>query len=166
MLPTLTAVALAATPPPAAPTRPTPTRTATPRAASPAPSRPVPTSAPAGGPGRLDGIAAVVDNDPVLESDVEEQLVNFLSQTRARPDSALVDTLRHQILEQLIDDRLVVAEAKRQGVSVTDAEIKKQLDQAIAAKKDELGGEEAFQEQLRKENLTEAKVREKYRTEL
>jgi peptidyl-prolyl cis-trans isomerase SurA len=115
---------------------------------------------------RLDGIAAVVNDEVVLESDVEEQLVNFLAQAKVRPDSATVDTLRHQILEQLIDDKLVVGEAKKQGLTVNDAEVKKQLDAALAQKKEELGGEEAFQDQLRKENLTEAKLREKYRVEL
>jgi peptidyl-prolyl cis-trans isomerase SurA len=115
---------------------------------------------------RLDGIAAVVNDEVVLESDVEEQLVNFLAQAKLRPDSSAVDTLRRQILDQLIDDKLVVAEARHQGITVSDAEIKKQLDAAIASKKQELGGEEQYAEQLKKENLTEAKLREKYRGEL
>jgi peptidyl-prolyl cis-trans isomerase SurA len=115
---------------------------------------------------RLDGIVAVVNDEPVLESDVEEQLVNFIQQSKVRPDSALIDTLRHQILEQLIDNKLVVTEAQRQGITVSDAEINKQLDAAIAQKKEELGGEQAYQDQLIKENLTESKLREKYRTEI
>ncbi len=115
---------------------------------------------------RLDGIVAVVNDEPVLESDVEEQLVNFIQQSKVRPDSAVVDTLRRQILEQLIDNKLVVAEARRQGITVTDAEIGKQLDAAIAQKKEELGGEQAYQDQLQKENLTEPKLREKYRSEI
>jgi peptidyl-prolyl cis-trans isomerase SurA len=115
---------------------------------------------------RVDGIAAVVNEDVVLESDVEEQLYLFLARAQARPDSDAVDTLRRQILDQLIDDRLIVAEAKRQGITVSDAELERTLEQQIAQKKEEIGGEEAFREQLRKENLTEEKLRDKYRTDL
>ena len=115
---------------------------------------------------RLDGIAAVVNNEVVLESDVEEQLGAFLNQTRLRPDSLLADTLRRQVLEQIIDDKLVVAEARRQGITVGESDVKRQLDQAIAQKKEEMGGEAAFVEQLKAENITEAKLRDKYRAEI
>ncbi len=115
---------------------------------------------------RLDGIAAVVNSEIVLESEVEEQLGLFLAQTRLRPDSALQDTLRRQVLEQIIDDKLVVAEARRQKIAVSEADIKRQLDLAIQQKKEEIGGEAAFAEQLRAENLTEAKLRDKYRAEI
>lgn len=115
---------------------------------------------------RLDGIAAVVNNEVVLESDVEEQLGSFIAQARLRPDSALVDTLRRQVLEQIIDDKLVVAEARRQGITVGEPDVKRQLDAAIAQKKEEMGGEAAFVDQLRTENITEAKLREKYRAEI
>ena len=115
---------------------------------------------------RLDGIAAVVNNEVVLQSDVEEQLSLFLAQSKMRPDSTLVDTLRKQVLEQMIDDKLVVAEAKRQGITANEAEVKKQLDVAIAQKKEELGGEEAFNAGLQQEHITEAQLRDKYRTEV
>ena len=115
---------------------------------------------------RLDGIAAVVNDEVVLQSDVEEQLMSFLAQSHIRPDSVLADTLRKQILEQLIDDKLVVAEARHQGITVSDAEIRRQVDLAIDQKKQELGGEKAYQDQLIQENLTDAKVREKFRNDL
>ena len=115
---------------------------------------------------RLDGIAAVVNNEVVLQSDVEEQLSLFLAQARLRPDSMLTDTLRRQVLEQMIDDKLVVAEAKKQGITANEAEVKKQLDLAIAQKKEELGGEAAFTAGLKQENITEQQLRDKYRTEV
>jgi peptidyl-prolyl cis-trans isomerase SurA len=139
------------------------------RAQSPAPGARPPAPPPAktaAGAERLDGIAAVVNDDAVLESDVEEQLYLYLMQAQIRPDSASIDTLRRQILNQLIDEKLIVAEAKHQGITATDAEINKQLDQAIASKKEQLGGEQAFLEQLQKENTTEAKLREKYHGDL
>jgi len=122
--------------------------------------------APAAKDQRLDGIAAVVNDEVVLQSDVEEQLFLFLNRTQAEPDSATVDTLRRQILEQLIDEKLVVGEAKKQNVTVPDAEINKQVNEAVQDAKDRMGTPEAFQAQLQKENLTEDKLRENYRQEI
>lgn len=115
---------------------------------------------------RLDGIAAVVNDELVLESDVEEQLALFLMRSQTQPDSFAVDTLRKQILDQLIDEKLIVAEAKRQGMTVSELEIKRQVEQAISDAQERMGGVEGFREQLMKENLTEDKLREKYRTEI
>jgi len=115
---------------------------------------------------RVDGIAAVVNEDLILESDVEEQLYLLLARAQTRPDSAFEDTLRHQVLEQLIDDKLIVAEAKRQGITVSDVEVSRAVEQQIAQKREELGGEQAFRDQLRRENTTEDKLRDKYRNDI
>ncbi len=114
----------------------------------------------------LDVVAAMVNDEPVLASDVEEQLFLFLQRAQARPDSAQVDTLRRQVLDQLIDEKLVLAEAKRQNITVPPTEVTKQVDGAIAEAKERLGGEQAFQAQLRRENTTEARLRERYRADL
>ncbi len=115
---------------------------------------------------RLDGIAAVVNDDVVLQSDVEEQLYLFLSRNQAQPDSATVDTLRRQILDQLIDEKLIVAEAERQGVKVSQQEVDAQVDKALADARERLGSQAAFEEQLQRENMTEAQLRQKYQTEV
>jgi len=115
---------------------------------------------------RLDGIAAVVNDEVVLQSDVEEQLYLFMMRAQAEPDSTVADTLRRQILDQLIDEKLIVAEAKRQSVTVSDVEVNKQVDEAIKEAKERMGSPEAFKAQLERENLTEAKLREKYKAEV
>jgi len=116
--------------------------------------------------GRLDGIAAIVNDDVVLQSDVEDQLYQFLMQSKAQPEEAQLDTLRRQILNQLINEKLIVGEAKRQGVTISDPEINQQVDEALRQQKEQLGGEEAFQTQLKAENLTEAQVRTRYREQV
>ncbi len=115
---------------------------------------------------RLDGIAAVVNDEVVLQSDVEEQLYLFMSRAQAEPDSSAADTLRRQILDQLIDEKLIVAEAKHQSVTVSEAEVGKQVDEAMRQARERMGSPEAFQAQLERENLTEPKLREKYMTEV
>jgi len=114
----------------------------------------------------LDAIAAMVNDEPVLASDVEEQLFLFLQRAQAQPDSSQVDTLRRQVLDQLIDEKLVLAEAKKQAITVAPADVQKQVDQAIANAKQQYGGEDGFKEQLAKENTTEARLRERYKSDL
>ena len=147
-----------------APTKPT-TTVAKPAAA---PSAPAPDrrARPATGDDRLDAIAAMVNDEAVLASDVEEQLYLYMQRAQVRPDSAQVDTLRRQVLDQLIDEKLVLAEAKRQGIVVPDADVTKQVDQAVNDVKQRLGSEAAFAQQLQSENLTEARLREKYKAEV
>jgi len=115
---------------------------------------------------RVDGIAAVVNEEAILQSDVEEQLYLLLARAQQQPDSSIVDTLRRQVLEQLIDDKLIVAEAQRQGLTVSEIEVNRAVEQQIAQKIQELGGEQAFRDQLRRENTTEDRIREKYRKDI
>ena len=143
------------------------TKPATKPATTPAttPARP-PAAAPKSSAETLDGIAAVVNDDVILVSDVEEQLFLFLQQANARPDSSEIDTLRRQVLDQLINEKLVVAEAKKQGITVTDAELNRDVDAALDDARRRFPNEAAFQEQLRKENMTEDRLKEKYRADL
>src|SRR5262249_54689754 len=111
-------------------------------------------------------IAAMVNEEPVLASDVEEQLFLFLQRSQAHPDSAQVDTLRRQVLDQLIDEKLLLAEAKRQSLSVPETEGAKQVESAIAEDKERFGGDQGFREQLQRENTTEARLRDRYKSDV
>jgi len=122
-------------------------------------------AAPAGGQ-HVDGVAAVVNDDVILQSDVEEQLYLLLARAQQQPDSDMVDTLRRQVLDQLIDDKLIVVEAQKQGMTVSDVEVNRVVEQQLAQKVQELGGEQAFRDQLRRENTTEDKLREKYHKDI
>jgi peptidyl-prolyl cis-trans isomerase SurA len=142
-----------------------------PAAPAPGPARPAAKTAPASRPAapaagaqHLDGIAAVVNDEVVLQSDVEEQLYLFVMRNQLHPDSATADTLRRQVLGEMINEKLVVAEAKRQGLEVSDAEVNREVDKAIQDAKDRLGPD-GFREQLAKENLTEERLRARYRDE-
>src|SRR5262249_1009325 len=115
---------------------------------------------------RLDGIAAVVDNEIILQSDVEEQLQLFIVQSGIDPDSVAVDSLRKQVLDRLIEEKLIVSEADKQKITVSDDEVSREVEQAIDDARQRLGSEEAFQRQLRAEGLTEEKLRDRYRTDL
>jgi len=132
--------------------------------ASPAPKSNAPT--PVAGGERVDGVAAVVNDEVVLQSEVDEQLYLFLMQNNARPDSNQIEGLRKEILDKLIDDKVIVSEAKRQNLTASDAEVEKSVDDAVNETKKRLGTDEAFQAELKKEGLTEADLRKRYRDEV
>jgi peptidyl-prolyl cis-trans isomerase SurA len=113
---------------------------------------------------QLDGIAAVVNNDIVLQSDVEEQLYLFVMRNQVHPDSMMLDTLRRQILDEMINEKVIYAEAVRQGLTVSDAEVSREVEKALQDAKQRLG-EDGFREQLARENLTEEQLRARYRDE-
>ena len=77
----------------------------------------------------VDKVAAVVNNGVVLESDVDGMMQSVKGSAgqsgQQLPDDA---TLRHQILERLIMDQIVLQMGQKMGITVSDD----QLDQAIA----------------------------------
>ncbi len=114
----------------------------------------------------LDRVAAVVNDEVVLESEVWEQLQSVIAGAQTRPDSTQLDTLHRQALDLLINRKLVYAEAKKAGVTVPDAELDRLVDQEIERKRQQMGGEQGFNDALRNENLTLARVREQYRDQI
>ncbi len=115
---------------------------------------------------RVDGVAAVVDNEVVLQSEVDEQLYLFLQQNGGRPDSAQVEQLRKDILDKLIDDRVIVGEAKRQNIAAPESEVEKNIADALADTKKRLGSDEAFAAELKREGLNEDELKKRYRDEV
>jgi len=140
-------------------------QTPKPRAAAPTPTtRAARPARPADDGRTLDGIAAVVNNDIVLQSDVEEQLYLFVTRNQIRPDSTMLDTLRQQILDEMINEKVIYAEAVRQGLTPNETEVSREVEKALRDAKDRLG-EDGFREQLAKENMTEEQLRARYRDE-
>ncbi|MDY0887690.1 peptidylprolyl isomerase SurA [Kosakonia sp. CFBP8986] len=77
----------------------------------------------------VDKVAAVVNNGVVLESDIDG-LMQSVKANAGQAGQQLPDdkTLRHQILERLIMDQIILQMGTKMGVKVTD----EQLDAAIA----------------------------------
>jgi peptidyl-prolyl cis-trans isomerase SurA len=77
----------------------------------------------------VDQIAAVVDEDVILQSELDRAERTILSQYASRPEQLPPrDVLQRQLLERLILVRLQVARAAQTGIRVSD----EQVDSAIA----------------------------------
>ena len=78
----------------------------------------------------IDGIAAVVDEDVILQSELDRAVRNITLQYADRSDQLPPEAvLRRQVLERLILVQLQTARAKATGVRVSDEDI----DSAVAA---------------------------------
>lgn len=114
----------------------------------------------------VDKVAAVVNNGVVLESDVDGMMQSVKGQAQQAGQQLPDDkTLRHQIIERLIMDNILLQMAKQAGIQISDA----QLDQAIGniAAQNKMSADQlrsrlaydginyaTYREQIRKEMLT------------
>ena len=119
----------------------------------------------------LDGIVVKVDNQIVLRSDVE----NIYAQEVARAEGKLLPPdLKCKILQSLVINKLMLARAEVDSVTVTDAQVNGELDRRMAYFVQQIGSEEklvelynkpvkALKEDLRpqvRDQLTQQKMQE------
>ncbi len=108
-------------------------------------------------------IAAIVNKEVILESDVDEQLKIAMGNLRVDPsDSVSVAKLRKDVLRQLVDEQVILAEAERQNVTISKTELDQAVKQAIQNVKTRLGSDENFRHALAEEHTTEDQLRRKY----
>lgn len=91
----------------------------------------------------LDKIAAVVDNEVILLSEVDAQVQFFVLNNRLDPNTP---GLREQVLESMITEKLILAKAIEDSVTVTDEEVQQQLDAVIQQRIQQVGSESRLEE--------------------
>ena len=112
----------------------------------------------------LDRVAAVVDEDVVLESEVQRRLASIytqIQQSGTQPPPQ--DVLLQQVLERLISERLQLNMGYDAGVRITDAELNEALGRIASS--NELTMEQ-YAEQIHASGSTLANVREEIRNEM
>jgi hypothetical protein len=111
-------------------------------------------SAPAGERTLVDRVVAVVDEDPILLSDVERAI--GLGMIRAEPGES-APALRRRVLDRLIEERLRLHEILRFGLEEAPlAEVGRQVERLRAR----FPSEEAWQAELARLGLDEGRVRQ------
>lgn len=115
----------------------------------------------------IDRIAAVVNDDVILLSEVEEKMFILQAQGQLQgQDSTQVAKARREILDRLIEERLVVQRAKSQGIQVDQQEVTKQVNDAMTKVKDRFPSLEAYRQALAQEGISENMLRERYQTDI
>jgi len=109
------------------------------------------------------GTAAIVNGEKIANKDLQTQITQT-KQMYPEQDLNLEQEkqLEAQILDQMIGSILLKQEAKKQDIAVDQEEINSQMSQMIQ----NLGGEEAFNEQLQSAGLTEKQLRERMKEQV
>jgi len=113
--------------------------------------------------GTADRIVAKVGDEVILASELKTAVdfVKIQSEQLAIPDTVLTQ----QILDRLIEDRLVLNEAKRETVAVTKSEIDNEVETSIKELISRFPSQADFEKALTQEGLTERTLRDRYRDE-
>ncbi|HEY6573204.1 MAG TPA: peptidylprolyl isomerase, partial [Candidatus Eisenbacteria bacterium] len=113
--------------------------------------------------GAAERIAAIVNKNVILASEVDERFQQAAARFGVDPrDSVSVAKLRRNILDQLVENQVVLAEAVRLGVTVTPVEVQAAVDREVGALRERLGGDAGFRRALEQERMTEADLRKRY----
>ncbi len=116
---------------------------------------------------QLDRIAAIVNDSVILMSDVQEQTFFYANQQGiSLADSAAFAAARNDVLERLIEEKVIVDEARKKGMTVSGEDIERAVDGVVQDMIRGTGSEDAFRVQLQREGLTEEELRDLYRPRL
>lgn len=91
----------------------------------------------------LDRIVAVVDDEIILQSELQFQVNMFAAQRRIDPKTP---GLQNQILNNMIDEKLVYAQAQLDSITVTDDELDQRIDYQIQVFKQQYGSVQKIEE--------------------
>ncbi|QIL90318.1 molecular chaperone SurA [Microbulbifer sp. SH-1] len=113
---------------------------------------------------KLDRVVAVVDDDVVMASELQQRMNTITQQIAAQNVQAPpIDILRRQVLEQLIIERLQLQMGARAGVTIPEEE----LDQAIARVQQNMNVSPAeFQQKLEADGISNNAFRQQIRQEM
>jgi peptidyl-prolyl cis-trans isomerase SurA len=102
----------------------------------------------------IDRIVAVVGSHAILLSDVFAEIAYLRQSGMPAPrDAAQLDSISRQVVNDLVNEELLVSDAARQQVEVTDDDVKQQVDQYVASARRQAGSDERLREELQRAGL-------------
>ncbi len=114
----------------------------------------------------VDKIVAIVNDEIITQSEVEESMLAFIADYRlrygAKEAEDRLDEAKGDALNRLIEEKLILQEAKRRDIQVNETE----LDERLNLVKSKFGSEEEFEKVLSKSGLTLEKLKNKHREQL
>jgi peptidyl-prolyl cis-trans isomerase SurA len=115
----------------------------------------------------LASIAAIVNHEIITEGELDEQFQLFMLSGIIRPEDSLrLDSLRLELLAELINRRILIEYAQQESIEVLPEEIEEMLDNAIEDITARFPSEEAFMAHLKEEGLTLELFREYYEKQI
>ena len=114
----------------------------------------------------IDGIAAIVGDEVILESEVDEEFYIYQMRTGAEISSEQASEIRSGILREMVDEMLLVAKARRDSIAVEEDELESEIDRRVDELRERHGSEEALEEALSQEGVTLDELKDLYRGDI
>ncbi|MBL0333457.1 MAG: peptidylprolyl isomerase [Chlorobi bacterium] len=93
----------------------------------------------------IDGVAAVVGNEVILKSNIIQQIYILIQQKQGNNLDVNDPKVFQQILNSVIDEKLVLAQAKEDSITVNDDEVQQALDMRLSGLIQQVGSEERLE---------------------
>ena len=119
-----------------------------------------------GGRQLVDGIAAVVGDEIILESEVDEELYIYQMRSGSQIASSEIEAVRGEIVQEMIDEMLLVAKAHRDTIELTEGELESEMERRVSELRARHGSEEAFTASLAEEGVTLDELKAIYRDDI
>lgn len=114
----------------------------------------------------VDRIVAVVNDDIITQSELEESMLPFVADYKVRyggeEAEEKMDAARQDALNRLIEEKLILQEAKRREIEITNEEVEERLESV----KSRFGVEEEFYKAIENSGVTLAELKEKYKEQI
>ena len=114
----------------------------------------------------IDQVVAVVDDEAVFESDVIMVMNQLMfQQGRTALTDSERDELHDEVLQNLINDKLIIAQAKRLNIEIPFSTVEERVNQALEENRRTMGSD-AFERQLEREGFTLESLKQLYRDQI
>jgi len=116
----------------------------------------------------VDQVIAVVGNQPILKSHLEEAMFQRQTEGVTLPtDPAELDAFRREMIQELINTELLVQTAQRDTmIKVTDEEVAAEVQRTITSIRGQFSSEPEYEEELRKAGFQTPEEFRRYRMEV
>jgi len=120
------------------------------------------------GPRLVDRIVAIVDEEAILQSDLdrEVELYRMEKEYAGEEITAEPDSVRSEMLERLVESKLIIAAAKQAEMTVDEEAIQKSVEEKIQQFVDHFGSLEALERELGRSGMTLADYRTRMASQL
>ncbi|MFH1778252.1 MAG: peptidylprolyl isomerase [Candidatus Omnitrophota bacterium] len=116
--------------------------------------------------GVIDRVVAVVNDDVITQIELDDLIVPIYEQYKdiytGDEFTAKLEKAYRNMLDQLIEEKLILQEAKRLEIKVDEAEVEQRLTEV----KERFPSEDVFEDAIASQNLTVNKLKGKYREQL
>jgi len=118
---------------------------------------------------KLDQIVAIVNDHIILKSDVDQQVQQYMMQMQRQQNRQIEfgEDIWYTVLQNTIDRYVMLDQAKIDSITVSDDMVDRQIDQRIEAFVQQVGSEEALEEQMGQSIIQiRADLRDSYREQM